>query len=558
MPAPNHSLLFYLVIALVQGLLFVSGQMHDVPALAFACCTLAVVGGVNLQLLGRAAWQRGTWCLVIALSLLMAGFSLSLYATENYSWLWARWHLASVVLLYIGTAFILSWPTREGLCPRYQDLFRHAWNNAFIVLLASLVTLAFFLLLWLCGKLFSILGMPQLSQLFASRYFLSFSVPLFFSLGMRMGLENEKVIGLLRGILLTVCRYLLPLSALIAVIFTLALVFSGLQPIWDTGYSTAILLCLVAANLFLLNGVFQDGEQDAGYARPLKLLVNASLFCQPLLVLLGGYSTWLRIDQYGLTPQRFLAMLLVTLALVHSLAALWAVLARQPVWLGSLRRSNPWIAVLSFVVLILVFTPLLNPLAFSARNQVERVVNGLTPVEEFDVRLLRYHLGQPGEEQFETLLKRVQEGQVLDEAGRQRLAERMQEATTQRWAQEEEKPKVEWLSPEPEGSGQILQSQGADNQCGRRGCVAWAVDLDSDGHDEVLLISRNQWASSAALFVQQKPGVWQETGRLEGLQDTPLLIEQIRRGKATLVTPRYKVPKVDGVELNLRLYNLRD
>ncbi|WEK09656.1 MAG: hypothetical protein P0Y51_01245 [Candidatus Pseudomonas colombiensis] len=88
--------------------------------------------------------------------------------------------------------------------------------------------------------------------------------------------------------------------------------------------------------------------------------------------------------------------------------------------------------------------------------------------------------------------------------------------------------------------------------------MAWAVDLDSDGHDEVLLISRNQWASSAALFVQQKPGVWQEMGRLEGLQDTPLLIEQIRRGKATLVTPRYKVPKVDGVELNLRLYNLRD
>ena len=425
MPAPNHSLLFYLVVALVQGLLFVSGQMHDVPALAFACYTLAVVGGVNLQLLGRAAWQRGTWCLVIALSLLMAGFSLSLYATENYSWLWARWHLASVVLLYIGTAFILSWPTREGLCPRYQDLFRHAWNNAFIVLLASLVTLAFFLLLWLCGKLFSILGMPQLSQLFASRYFLSFSVPLFFSLGMRMGLENEKVIGLLRGILLTVCRYLLPLSALITVIFSLALVFSGLQPIWATGYSTPILLVLVGSVLLLLNGVFQDGRQALPYPRPLLRLVELSLLCLPLLAGLATYSSWLRVEQYGLSPQRFLGVLLTLVVGAYALAAAWAVVLRSQPWLNSLRISNPLLAVLCCALLLALNTPLLNPLRLSAEDQVGRLRSGALKPEAFDVRALRFDLGKPGEQAFEALRADLEQGRILDADGREALRRRI-------------------------------------------------------------------------------------------------------------------------------------
>jgi hypothetical protein len=151
------------------------------------------------------------------------------------------WCLAAVVLGYIGTAFILAWPTGEGLRLRYEDLFRHAWNNVFILFLAQMLT-GLFWQLWLCAAVQhaghpagegggGVAGVPLAG---AAGGVL---------LGMRMGRENEKVIGLLRGILLTLCRFLLPLGALITVLFTLTLPFTGLQPVWDTGYSTTLCWC---------------------------------------------------------------------------------------------------------------------------------------------------------------------------------------------------------------------------------------------------------------------------------------------------------------------------
>lgn len=554
MPVLNRSLLFYIAIALVQGLLLSASLFYHQAELYTFARTLAVVAGINLQLLGRDVRERGTWVLVVGLSLLLAGMSSWVLMRDAYGWMWSLWPFTGLVLAYIGTAFVLSWPTREGSRPRYQDLFRHAWNNGFIVLLALLVTLAFSLLLWLCGRLFSILGMPQLGDLFTSSYFLCFSLPLFFSLGMRMGRENEKVIGLLRGILLTVCRYLLPLCALITVVFTLALVFTGLQPIWSTGYSTHILLSLVACTLFLLNGVFQDGQQDAGYAKALKILINASLCCLPLLVAMGGYSSWLRIDQYGLTPWRFLAMLLVAVALVHSLAALWAVFARNSVWLGSLSRSNPWIALLSFVVLLLMFTPLLDPQAFSARNQVQRLLDGRTPVAEFDARSLRQKLGAPGREQFDGLLAQVRQGQILDEPGRAQLLEMLESVSIKDQPHDYLTPKLYWLGPVPEGSQRLIELLTTHNDCNPPGCAAWAVDLDDDGVDEVLLIQKQSWASSAAMYTRedQGKGEWRHAGVLSGITDAPQLIRQIREGKVKPVRQRYKTLRIDGVELDWR------
>lgn len=553
MPLLSRSVLYYLAIALVQGLLLLGVLLYREPVLGAFIVTAVLIGGLNLQLLGSAVRQRGTWLLVAGQTLLMASLSAWLYAQQAHGWLWVRWIPTAVVLAYIGAAFVLSWPTRDGHRLRYPDLYRHAWNNAFIVLLALLVTLAFWLLLWLCGELFSMLGAPIISKTISSQEFIYLSLPIFFSLGIRMGRDNDKVIGLLRNVLLTVCRYLLPLCSLIAVVFTLALAFTGFEPIFKTGYSTAILLCLAGSMLFLVNGVFQDGQQDAGYTRPLKLLVNASLVCLPLLIALAGYSSWLRIDQYGLTPQRFLAMLLVGIAWVHCLAALWAIRPRQPLWLASLRRSNPWIALLSYALLILIFTPLLNPLTYSAANQMARLLDGRTPADKFDLYALRHQLGKPGVAQFERLAQLVKEGQILDTPSRQLLADRLADAEASELTPREYGPKLEWIGPEPADSAQLLTVSVTETQCGGAGCVAWQVDLDDDGVNEVLLVPKHRYSSSAFVYVHEQ-GVWREQSRLDGLTNGQPLIDQIRQGKVKLVKPRYKTVEIDGVELGVKPY----
>ena len=106
--------------------------------------------------------------------------------------------LFAVVITYICTVFILSWPAREGRYPRYEDLFRHAWDTVFIVLLGLLLNAVFWALLWLWGGLFKMLGIVALNKLFSTDGFICISSAMVFALGVHMGREKERVIGLLR------------------------------------------------------------------------------------------------------------------------------------------------------------------------------------------------------------------------------------------------------------------------------------------------------------------------------------------------------------------------
>ncbi|MDH0730898.1 DUF4153 domain-containing protein [Pseudomonas sichuanensis] len=552
MPAPARSLLYYVVIGLLQGLVLLATVLGRGEVLGFgmsvAVCVAMVVAGLNLQLLGSAVRQRGTGWLVLGLTLLISGISGWVFSAEPNGWLQMTWCLAAVVLGYIGTAFILAWPTGEGLRLRYEDLFRHAWNNVFILFLAQMLTGLFWQLLWLCALLFSMLGIPQVKDVVESPVFLWLVLPVVFSLGMRMGRENEKVIGLLRGILLTLCRFLLPLGALITLLFTLTLPFTGLQPVWDTGYSTTLLLALAIITLFLVNGVFQEGHQGSVYPVALKRLVNASLLCLPVLVGLAAYASWMRIDQYGLTPSRILALLLVGVMLTHGLAAAWAVLASRQGWLNSLRVSNPWIALLSAVLVVLFYTPLLAPQQLSAKNQVERLVSGRTSVSDFDARNLYHDLGQPGREAFEQLEKRLQTDELFDAPGRAQLLATLEQVRRPAVA-EERGPKMEWLGPVQSSTEALADSTLAESQCGGKGCYLWAVDLDGDGHNEVLMIPRHTYASRLFVLTWDNRE-WREVGNLSGNMDNlDGLVNGIREGAVKLVTPRYKTLSIDGQEL---------
>ncbi|HLD66124.1 MAG TPA: DUF4153 domain-containing protein [Pseudomonas sp.] len=560
----SRTLSVYLAIGLGQGLLFWWILGLESPGLSAAVATVALVGGINLQLLGGGLRSRGAVLLAAGLALGMASISawvfwppeLSEKGAPSSDWLKVSWGVGSVVLAYIATAFILSWPTREKHRLRYEDLFRHAWNNVFILLLAALLTGVFWLLLMLWGSLFRMLGIEQFAQWFSAPGFVCLSTALVFSLGVRMGRDNERVIGLLRGILLTLCRFLLPLSALIAVLFSLALPFTGLSPIWSTGFSTPILIGLVGINLFLLNGVFQDGRQGDAYPSGLRRLVELCLLCLPVLMALAGYSTYLRIEQHGLSPSRFLAALLVLVGTLHSLAALWAVVRRQPLWLGSLCASNPLIALLLCVLLVGVHSPWLSPLEFSARNQVQRLLSGRTAAEDFDAEYLRYSLGAPGLRQFEALQGLLEQGRVLEAPARERLQALMREAShggadSLGEAVEPPGPKLEWLGTPEEGHEQFVALASDSFRCQNPGCLLWAVDLDlaPDGRKEVLQLSKEEWPTAIFFFTRSDAGEWRQAGTLEGTVSTPELIRQIRAGAAWLVRPRYQSLQAEGVLL---------
>ena len=551
----ERSVMTYLAIGLVQGLLlWLATSMGD-PGAWYGLITAVLVGGVNLLLLGENIRHRGTAWLVVGLTVVMTAISAWVFWDgDEYwrpgSWLAGSWSFFAVVITYICTVFILSWPTREGRYPRYEDLFRHAWGTVFIVLLGLLLNAVFWALLWLWGGLFKMLGIVALNKLFSTEGFICISSAMVFALGVHMGREKERVIGLLRGIVLTLCRFLLPLSALIVIVFTFALPFTGLEPIWDTGYSTPIMLWLVAVNLFLLNGVFQDGTQGSGYPTWLVRVVDLCLLCLPVLVVLAGYSTWLRIEQYGLTPSRILAMVLVLVIFIHSVAALLAVFVSRSIWLGSLRVSNPVIALLCVVLLLAMHTPWFSPLKMSANNQVQRLLSGRTAVDNFDADTLRNRLGSEGKQAYNALLEQVEQGLVLAEPGRQVLLKRLKEVSAGNGPTGSERL-LEWIGPKVEGSEQFYDKRFNGQLCLAPGCALWAVDLDQDGQPEVLQLPKNKWSEPLYFFKRDAQGNWQRVGTYAGGGESSLeLIEKIRQGKVKVVTPRYQSLQIDGVELS--------
>lgn len=546
MSARSPSLRFYLVIGLLQGLLFVTALEMKEGMFQTLLIMMAAVGGMSLQWLERTLFVKKTWLWVFLFTVLMTTIGGWVLYDSGVEQPPASWILCSILLGYICCTFIGCWSTRAGRWPSYDALCNHAWVNIFTVLLAWLLVLVVVLLLVLCGMLFNMLGFPQVNQIFSHYRFYMLLLPIVFSIGIYIGMTKEAVVGLLRGILLAVCRFLLPFSALITVVFILTLPFSGLEPIWDTGRSTVILLCLMGTNLFLINCTSQDDNEGHTYPAVLRGLVGASVLCLPILVALAGYSTWLRIEQYGLTPARFQSIFVVAIAMFYSLAMVWAVIRRSGVWLGALRTSNPLLAAVTCVLMVLLHTPLLSPEAFSARNQVQRLLSGKTPIDKFDVWTLRDELGMAGRQQFNWLAEELKHDRILDAAGRQALLKQLQGGDI-----EVLPVQVEWFGPQEDGVEDMLQGDNLGNQCRGSACLLFAIDLTGDGHNEVLVFPRVGWGIGAKIIARNDKGQWQPVGRLFGSMGTEKLIALIKEGNIEVVTPRFKTLKIGGKEMRI-------
>ncbi|MGH8331881.1 MAG: DUF4153 domain-containing protein, partial [Pseudomonas sp.] len=463
------------------------------------------------------------------------------------------WLLTSVPLCYVVCAFLASWPSSEDRSWRYDDLFQYAWSHVFVVFFALTLTGVFGLLLLLWSKLFVMLGIGFFADLFSSPMFICLSGPVVFSLTMRLGLHNEKVIGMLRGVFLAACHFLLPLITLITILFTVTLPFTGLQQIWATGYSTPILLCLVGTYLFLLMGVFQDGRQAQPYPVWLMRCVEAGLLCLPVLMVVAGYSSWLRVEQYGLSPRRFVSLLLVAVIAAHSLAAAWAVAQRKTPWLDGLRRSNPALALAVCVVLVLINTPWLNAQSFSARDQVQRLLDGRTSVLTFDANYLRNGLGVSGRQQFEALSERLERNEILDAPAREVLRTQMKQTpgeTTFTYPPAEPTPvNIEWVGPKVDGSEQFVSLNSKKRQCQDDGCVMWAADLDGDGQAEVLQFNQQPWDHRTFLYKRAADGEWQYVTVLQGANVMPQHLDQLRAGNVKIIEPRFKNVQIGTLSL---------
>ena len=455
--------------------------------------------------------------------------------------------LGGTLLLYSMLPFVQSWPDREHGRYRYTDLFRHSWDNFFVLLVAVLLTGAYWLLIVLWVMLFKMVGITLFNDIFFNATFAWLSLPVVFALGIRIGLTHDRVITALRRIVLSLCGWLMPLLALITLLFGASLPFTGLRPVWNTGYSTPILLCLIGANIVLLNGIFQDGGNQVRYPAPLLRLIEMAMLLMPVFALLGAYSTWLRINQYGLSPKRIYLVLLLGIACSYSFAYAFAVFRRNKPWMGAIRPANTAIALLVCLCIILVHSPLINPVAISTRYQLHRLFSGRIKPEKFDFGALKFQFGIPGEKALQKLADLPADTPLLKKIAGQ-LAAVNRADNYYSWKEQQRKnqhfvpPKITLLGDD-NISLQGLAGAIEQEQCQTQPCVLYPVDLDQDNQKELILVDTTNYLHQMVLFARDDNGNWRKQGVLGGStysEKQKELVEQLKTVKARPVPARYQ------------------
>lgn len=557
----QRPLAFYLGLGLLQGvLLWLAGELWPEQPLARAAASFVLfavlVGSWQVQMLYGQLGERRRWLGVLFCALLVGVLCAALswqfdgerwyrYREDGGQWLL----LGNVLIVFLLTPFLQVAGTGRGEI--YPALARHAWNNGLTLLLALVLLGVFWALIGLWVSLFKMLGVTFFADIFLTSGFGWGASALVCSIAIRISLERAPILDALRNVLQAMSRFMLPITVLILFLFAVTLPLIGLQSLWDTRHAGRILLSLLFAHLCLVNGVFQDGSQASGYPKALRWLVSASVLVLPLLGGLAAYGLWLRIDQYGLTPERVVAALLVLLANLHALALCGAALRRGGLWLIALRRSNPPLALLTVGLLVLVQIGPLNPQQLSVENQYQRLLQG---EESADPGYLKYRLGKAGQQRLEHLRSELH---GMPEAHRNALQEQLAalDASENWWEWRREQRRVpvplEWLNTPPADADalQVLVLRNTYTTCQSAGCLLWSLDLDEDGHEELLVLPLGESGRRAQVLGRGPDDEWAVRGwyRTEHLDD---VIQALRAGEPTQrVMPSLPALRVGDLQL---------
>lgn len=397
--------------------------------------------------------------------------------------------LATAVMLFIAHHLVQPADAAGKPVAPYTDYFDLTWTNGVRLALSLAFTGAFWLLLFLAAALFKLIGITAIGKLIGETAFAFPATGLMFAAAVHMAVQlTEARAGLVRGALtvgLTLLTWLLPLMVLIGGGFLATLPFTGLAPLWGTKAATALLLAAAAALILLINAAYQDGDEPP-HLIPRVAARIAGLLLIPI-VILAGYALWLRIDQYGLTPERVFAGVFLLVAVGFTIGYALAAVKPGP-WMKPLERTNPLMAAVCVLLLIALFTPIADPARLSVNSQVKRLEDGKVAADKFDFQFLRFDAGRYGRDALDRL-KTDPNGEIAKRA-REAAA-----STEKRVAAEEARPNFKAMAVYPAGKA-LPQSFVAQDWSKPSGsnctftamqCPALVTDVDADGKDEVLL-----------------------------------------------------------------------
>ena len=452
--------------------------------------------------------------------------------------------IAVAALLFIAHHLVQPAEAARRPVAPYADYFDLVGTNAVRLFLSLAFTGAFWLLLFLAAALFKLIGVEAIQKLIGETAFAFPATGLMFAAAVHMAVQlTEARAGLVRGVRtvsLVLLAWLLPLMVVIAGGFLATLPFTGLAPLWSTKAAASLLLSAAAALIILVNAAYQDGLEPPN---PILRWAarGASLLLIPIVVL-AAYALWLRIHQYGLTPDRVMAVTYVIVATGFTAGYTLAAVRAGP-WMKPLERTNLIMAAVSVLLLIALFTPIADPARLSVASQIKRLEAGKVPAEKFDFQFLRFDGGRYGRDALERL-------KASPDAGVARRAREAIEAKAKASALPQPGPEISKITVYPAGktlprsfTSQNPALHEPDSVCAFAGsnCSALLLDVDGDGQDEVLL------TTGAAFDVMQfRDGRWLKVAEASSPCDGVDIDAALKTGSVTVDAPTQRRDLIVG------------
>lgn len=307
------------------------------------------------------------------------------------------------VALFILALFFRVWCINQSPRFHYRQLLELSWQNALTLAQLGLFIGVFWGLLFLWGGLFNVIGIDFFEELFEEPLFIYPVTALVGGWGLVLIRERIRLIATVQAMCEALIKALLPLAALIMVLFLGALPFTGLDRIWETGHAALLMMWLALILLFFFNSALSENPDQPPYPVWLRTLVYLAVALLPLNSLLAAWALGLRIEQYGLTVDRLwagtLQLLIAGFTVSYSVLVVW----KRSRALPAIQSANKVLALVVAAVLLLVNSPLADLRAWAAASQASRLETGKTAIDEFDYAYLRFDLGAYGVRELQRL-----------------------------------------------------------------------------------------------------------------------------------------------------------
>ncbi len=402
---PQRPLLLAGLTGLIGGVVGVLAEADRAPALMAALVTAALVFALTVE---RASLGR------TAAFALLCGALVALVADRNLAYTAGRslleWPFWSAVLATaIAAPFFQAWREVGGgrrwpwRLP-YAALHTHAWTNGVIGGAALAFVALSWLLSWLVAMMFDLIGIDALERLLGEGWFALALTGAAFGAAVGLLRERDRVVAAMQRLVTVVLGVLAPLLAAALLLFLMALVGTGLTPLWQSGFSTAALMLGVAAFCVLLTNAVIGNDADDAASNPV-LTAGAAVLAVMVLPLsaIAAAAMGLRIGEYGWTPDRIWGLIAAVVALGYGVAGLWAAARGRRGFAAVLRPVQQKLALCLWVLALLLALPLADFGAIAARDQLARLASNRVGADKFDFAAMAFDFGPAGRRGLEQL-----------------------------------------------------------------------------------------------------------------------------------------------------------